>query len=307
VEVRTAPGAGGTLWEQLRLPALVRAARADVLFSPAYTSPLWSPAPVVLAVHDVSFAAHPEWFPRRSALRRRAIARHAARRAARVLTLTEFSRQEIGEWLGVPPRRIAVVPPGVTTWPPAAEAAPGAGGAGVLYVGSIFARRHVPELLEAVARLAARRPEVTLTVVGQDRSTPPADLEGQAARLGFGARLVRHAWIDDEALARCYRSARAFAFLSEYEGFGLTPLEALAAGLPPVVLDTAVAREVCGSGALYVARPEPEAVASTIETALFDDPARARVLDAAGAVLGRYSWDRCAAAVLGAIEGAGTR
>src|SRR5688572_11043283 len=64
-------GAGGTLWEQFMLPRLIRRARANVLFAPAYTAPIASPVPVVAAVFDVSFAAHPEWFGPREGLRRR--------------------------------------------------------------------------------------------------------------------------------------------------------------------------------------------------------------------------------------------
>ena len=87
-------------------------------------------------------------------------------------------------------------------------------------------------------------------------------------------------------LVELYARARAFAFLSEYEGFGMTPLEALAAGVPPVVLDTPVARESCGDAALYVPRGDGSAATTrALETALFDDTARARVLAAAPAVL----------------------
>ena len=62
-----------------------------------------------------------------------------------------------------------------------------------------------------------------------------------------------------------YRDARAFAFLSEYEGFGLTPLEAMAAGIPVVVLDTDVSREIYGPAAEYVAQPEPGLIAAALE------------------------------------------
>src|SRR5918992_314426 len=94
----------GTLWEQRSLPRLARTAGADVLFCPGYSGPVWGTAaapPTVVAVHDVSFAAHPEWFRWREGLRRRLITRASARRAARVLTLTEFSKREIVEHLGV--------------------------------------------------------------------------------------------------------------------------------------------------------------------------------------------------------------
>jgi glycosyltransferase involved in cell wall biosynthesis len=101
-------------------------------------------------------------------------------------------------------------------------------------------------------------------------------------------------YISDEELAGLYAEASAFAFLSDYEGFGFTPLEALAVGVPPVVLDTDVAREIYGPSASYVARPEPALIASALETVLTDRAERQRILDAAPRVLARYSWRECA-------------
>ena len=99
----------GTLWEQRVLPRLVAAAGADVLFSPAYTCPLWCQAPIVLMIHDVSFVAHPEWFSWREGLRRRTLTRFGARRAARVITQSDFSKREITRLLGIDPSDIDVI------------------------------------------------------------------------------------------------------------------------------------------------------------------------------------------------------
>jgi alpha-1,3-rhamnosyl/mannosyltransferase len=100
--------------------------------------------------------------------------------------------------------------------------------------------------------------------------------------------------VADDELRLLYRGARAFVFLSEYEGFGLTPVEALAGGIPIVVLDTPVAREVYGPAAAYVARPEPALIEAALERVLFDEEERARLRDAAATVLARYSWEECA-------------
>jgi glycosyltransferase involved in cell wall biosynthesis len=164
----------------------------------------------------------------------------------------------------------------------------------VLYVGSIFARRHVPELIEAFAAVARRVPGATLEIVGDDRSRPPVDLAAAVRATRQSDRIRIRSYVSDGELARLYSRARAFAFLSEYEGFGLTPLDALAAGIPVVVLDTEVAREIYGPAALYVPSPDPVAVAAALETALFDESARIRLLRAAATVLERYSWRECA-------------
>ena len=285
-------GTAGTLWEQATLPGLVRRAAANVLFAPGYTGPLRSPVPMVVAIHDVSFAAHPEWFSWREGLRRRVLSRWSARRAARVLTISEFSKREIVRHLGVDASRIAVTYPGVTAMP---TAAPGSDPEPVvLYVGSVFNRRHVPELIDGFAGVARRHPDARLEIVGDNRTTPRLDLEDVARRSGAGGRIRLRSYVSDQELRDLYRDARAFVFLSEYEGFGLTPVEALSAAIPIVVLDTTVAREIYGPAAIYVPRSDPGLVADALERALFDPAERSRLLDASADVLARYSWDECA-------------
>ena len=91
-----------------------------------------------------------------------------------------------------------------------------------------------------------------------------------------------------------FGAARAFAFLSEYEGLGFPPLEALAARVPPLLLDTPVARESCGDAALYVSLDDVAGTTLALERLLFDEAVRERILTAAPRVLARYSWPRAA-------------
>ena len=290
-------GGRGTWWEQTVLPRLVRRAGADVLFAPGYTAPLLSPAPSVVAIHDVSFAARPEWFSAREGLRRRILTRLSARRAARVLTISNFSKQEITNRLGIDAAAIEVVYPGVGAVIADRLRSEHTSQATILYVGSLFTRRHIPELIAGFTALAKRRGDVQLEIVGDNRTTPRIDFEALVAGTTVGDRIRLRSFVHDSELAALYRSARAFVFLSDYEGFGLTPLEALAAGVPVVVLDTPVAREVYGDAALYVSRPEPALIEKALDRILSDDNERERIMTAGRAVLARYSWSNCAAQV----------
>lgn len=300
--VRIIPGAPGTWWEQVRLPKAAADDHLDVFFAPGYTAPLRLRTPTVVAIHDLSFVAHPEWFRPREGIRRRLLTRRSAERARAVITISSFSRQELMEQLGVPAARIHVIPPGINR----------VGGSGrskpaeyrVLYVGSILNRRHVTDLVKAFGRVARAHADASLDIVGDNRSHPHEDLPRAIAAEQVDGRIRWHQHISDEDLRALYGDARAFAFLSEYEGLGMTPLEALAAGVPPVVGDTLVARESCGDAALYVGVQDIGAIARALELALFDEPTRARLLAAAPATLEKYNWRRSAREALAVIEGA---
>ena len=271
-----------------------------MFLAPGYTAPLRTGVPTVVAIHDVSFADHPEWFTWREGARRRLLTRLSARRAFRVLTISAFSRDQIVRRLGISPDAVRVIPlaVGLETAPgPAAGREPM-----VLYVGTLLNRRRLPLLLEGFSRLLATRPEARLEIVGRNRTHPHVDIALAAEAAGVGSRTRLRDWVSDPELADLYRRASAFAFLSEYEGFGLTPLEALSAGVPPVVLDTPVAREAYGEAAIRVGAT-PAEVATGLNEAL--DPSgarRAALFAAAHDVLGRYSWRRTATDTLAVLE-----
>ena len=310
---RLIPGAPGTWWEQVRLRRAIPQDHLDVWFSPAYTAPLTLNLPIVVTIHDVSFAAHPEWFRLREGLRRRWLTRQSAQRARAVVTVSDFSKREIVEHLGIAAEKIHVIPQGVgaggwaPTGPLTASPEPLAPNPyRVLYVGSIFTRRHVTDLIRAFAPIAREHGDVSLDIVGDNRSYPPEDLTGTIAQEGLQRQVRCHEYVSEGELRDLYARARVFAFLSEYEGLGMTPLEALAAGVPPVLLDTEVARESCGEAAVYVPANDLRGVTRALESVLFDEAVRSRVLAAAPAALSKYSWPRAARDTLAILESSGT-
>ena len=299
VERRELSGKAGTWWEQTALRRAVREDSLNVFFAPAYTAPLGLSVPLAVTIHDISFVAHPEWFRPREGLRRRLLTRRTAANAAVVFTDSEFSRSEIEQHLNVDPGRIHVIPPAVT---PRTPRHPKRREPLVLFVGSLFNRRRLPDLIAAFADATADLPHARLAIVGDDRTWPRQDLVNIAREHGVYLKTQFHRYVTDDVLADLYSRASVFAFLSEYEGFGLTPLEALSAGVPPVVLDTAVAREVYGNAAIFVERGDINATARALRQLLTDPASAAPVLQAAPAVLGRYSWDKAAEETLAHIE-----
>ena len=295
-------GAGrGTWWEQVHLRRALRRDALDVFFAPAYTSPLSTAVPLAVTIHDISFAAHPEWFRWREGLRRRWLTRRTAHAAAVVLTDSQFSRSEIERRLQVEPSRIVVIPPGVTSRSGSVRDR-GAREPMVLFVGSLFNRRRLPDLIAAFAQATADLPHARLVIVGGDRTFPRQDLASIAAAHGVQSRTEFRRYAPDRELDDLYARASVFSFLSEYEGFGMTPLEALSAGVPSVVLDTAVAREVYGDAAVFVAPGDVAGAAAALRRLLMEPSSAAPILTAAQAVLGRYSWDTAADRTLEHIE-----
>lgn len=301
--IKVVDGSGGTAWEQFTLAGAVRRERPDVFFAPGYTAPLTVAAPLVLTIHDVSFLAHPEWFSFREGLRRRLLTGWSARRARKVITDTEFSKTEIKRFIGVD--NVVAIPLGITHDRSHDRPAGRLNDRlNVLYVGSIFERRRVDRLIAAFDRVAAQVPNAHLEIVGENRTRHPRlDLEALRRGTSHPDRISIRSYVDDATLAQLYRNASVFVFLSEYEGFGLTPLEALVEGVPPVVLDTAVARETCGSAARYVGADAGNGdIAQVLIEMLTDTTARNAVLSHAGEILARYDWSRAAAQTLAVLE-----
>lgn len=297
---QVAAGSTGTWFEQFALPGIVGDLGADVFLAPAYTAPLRLHCPFVVAIHDLSYFAHPTWFGWREGLRRRWLTRASARRASRITTLSEFSAGEITRYLGVSRSRIEIVPPGA---PAAQSDTAGRREPLVLYAGTLLTRRRIAETIDAFAIVAERVHGARLVLVGEDRSTPSIDPIALAARAGVAEHVEWRRYVPEQELHDLYNRARAFAFISDYEGFALTPMEALAHGVPVVMEDTPVAREIYGDGAALVP-PTPAAIAAALLPLLTDDDANQRAVARGLARFPRFSWTNSAATMLAALEDA---
>lgn len=296
-------GRPGTWWEQIQLPLAVHRDQIDVFFAPAYSAPIQLSIPYVITMHDVSFAAHPEWFRWREGLRRRLLASHAMTHAKAVITVSNFSKTEIIRCFDVPAEQVHVIhhgsPPELSSVSAYEIPTPL-----ILYVGSIFNRRNLPTLIKAFAKVQAVIPDAQLAIVGANHTYPKQDLETIVDQNDVGNQVNLYEYVTDNKLSTLYRQARVFVFLSEYEGFGLPPLEALSVGVPIILGDTAVAREIYGDASLFVPHTNVAAVAETITTLLGNNAVRSRQQSRASELLPSFSWERSAQNTLAVLENA---
>ncbi len=292
------PGNPG--WVLVGLPRSAARAGVDVLHTLAYTAPFHAAMPVVVTVHDVSYARHPEWYPHQRDWVRRAYYRLSARRADAVVTPSHFSASEIEAAYGLTASRVSVVPMGV-------EAAFGAGAAGAdrdadqplpagvrepfaLHVGDVHARRNPDVVLRALASLDGRgAPPVQLVLAGVDRG----EVEALEAEAGSG-RVVGLGSVSEATLLTLYRRAFVLVYPSRYEGFGFPLIEAMAAGLPVMASRAASIPEVAGDAALLVDPEDAGAWADGLVRLLADDAFRADLVSRGRERAALFTWERTA-------------
>ncbi|MCW3046458.1 MAG: glycosyltransferase family 4 protein [Solirubrobacterales bacterium] len=280
------PGAlthrAGHVWEQAVLP--VRARGARLLLCPANLAPLAFPRTAVV-IHDAAALREPGWYSRAYAAAQRALLPRIARRAALVITVSEFSRRELTELLGLDPARVAVVHGGVDErFTPDADPGPARAALRltrpyVLTVASRTARKNLGALDDAARALGAEG--IDVVAAGGDRPQFRSEDPGAVRALGH---------VRDDHLPGLYAGAAAFVLPSRYEGFGLTCLEAMACGTPVVASDRGALPEVCGPGARYADPGDPPGITAALRAAIGDQTLReAGLRRAAG-----FGWDRTA-------------
>ena len=264
-----------TAWYFAGLPLAAR--DLDVLHCTTFRGPLRSPTPFTVTIHDLALVRHPDLFPRWHRTSGRLAIGPVARAASRVLAVSEFTKRETVELLGVPEERVRVIGNAIdavfTPDGPAAE------GEYVLAVGTLEPRKNLRRL-EKAARIAG----LELRVVGA-RGWGGVD---SASWLGA---------VSDKELARLYRGALCLALPSLYEGFGMPVLEAMASGTPVVTSRDGATAEIAGGAAALVDPLDPESIATGLHEAI----ARRAELRELGLARARaYTWDGVADATVAA-------
>jgi glycosyltransferase involved in cell wall biosynthesis len=294
--------------EQALLPGLARRAGVEVLHSLASTAPARGPFRRVVTVHDLHYRIVPDAHFGLRGLGMRVLVPLAARRAHRVIAVSEATGADIGRFLSVPRERVDVVHNGLGASPDAAPEPEAAlrerHGLGarpvVLAVSAKRPHKNLARLIEAVAAIAAeRRP---LLVLPGYPTPHEAELRERAATLGVADDVRFLAWVSAAELEGLYALAAAFAFPSLYEGFGLPVLEAMRRGVPVACSDRSSLPEVAGDAALLFDPEDPAAIRAALERILGEPGTAQRLRDAGREQAARFSWAACARGTAASYE-----
>jgi len=250
------------LWEQTGLPRSARALRLDLLHAPVYAGPRMAPCPQVVTLHDLSFYLYPELFRRSNRVYLQRATRMTARRAARVIAVSESTRQDAIRLLDLPAEKVVTIPNGVDTeMRPLPDDAPerqalrerhGLEGPFMLYVGTLEPRKNLVTLVEAYGKLIQTHLVPHQLVIGGAKGWFYQSVFERVEELGLAPDVRFLGYLPQNELALWYNLADAFVYPSLYEGFGLPPLEAMACGTAVITSNVSALPEVVGQAGITV-------------------------------------------------------
>lgn len=284
-----------SIYYYILLPLRLWLDRPSMMYWPNYMLPIIAPWPsLVMLTEDIWHEMRNPRRPLRYKLGYWVFANWAAFFATRIMAISHASRDALVNLFGIAPERIVVnelavdAPKLISNIQPLISNTPY-----FLYVGQAFERRHLYETLQAFEEMALDDKTLRFIVIGPDKYDPPiidkliSDINARLRRPAI-QHIER---VSEEDLARFYAGALAVVYISDLEAFGLPPLEALSYGIPPIVADLPVHREVLGVNAFYVAKPDVEHISQAFDNVLHDTEKREGIRNAGPEVIKRYTWE----------------
>lgn len=269
-----------------------------------YTAPMFCPVPTVVTVHDVSFLERPEYFTASRALQLRITVARSVKRAARVLTVSEFARESIVKAYNLPPDKIVVTPdaasPNFRTINRTAAAQKvrerfELNNPFVLTVGDLQPRKNHIGLIQAFAKLMKDQPQLNHDLVLAGKDTWFGGKVREAAReSGMASRIHFTGFVSDDDLLQLYNACECFVFPSFYEGFGIPVLEAMACGRAVVCSNSSAIPEVADGAALLFNPDDREQMARALADVLKDSELRTRMERLGLKRASNFSWRKTA-------------
>lgn len=316
-EWRPPPGVGvrqipaSRMWTHARLSIEMFQAPPDVLFVPAHSLPLWSPAASVVTVHDLGYRRLPESHRLGSRLYRLWSTRLSIRAATRIIAVSDATRRDLIELEGVSAERIRVVYHGVDpSLAPvddplvirATRDAHGLPSRYFLYVGTLQPRKNLQRLIRAHRELIDSDPGAPALVLAGQVGWRAEPILAEARRSDSLERVRLLGYVEREHVAALLSGAVAFVFPSLYEGFGMPVVEAMACGCPVMASTTSSLPEVVGDAALLVDPLDVHGMAEGMGRLAREPDLRASLRARGFERVKRFSWERAARETLAVLR-----
>ena len=290
------------VWFHTTLATELRRRNVDLFFSPTPNCIPMFQGIQAATIHDLSYFLYPEWFAARDRWIRKVSTRYALHRASRIYVVSAHVRAEILKRFGTSPDRLVITPNAVH--PKKIDASlrqiirQSYGYENkrmILYVGSIFQRRHLPILIQAMQHMDDNS---ILVLIGENRTFPYLDLKQIASKYSVDARVIFLEYASTKTVEDYYRMADVFVYLSTYEGFGVPPLEAMSYGVPVILSRTPAMDEIYQYSALFVPDITAKSLAHSIGACFTDDELRERLIESGLAQVERSRWADTARIIL---------
>ena len=287
-------------WEQITLPNLIRQKHIDVLHSPVNVLPTWLPSTCasVVTLHDLAFLRFPEVLTRAKRLYHYTFTIRSLRRATMLIAVSESTRQDAHELVGIPLEKIQTVypciPERVSNVPEEGEIAlfrqkKGLNEGYILYLGTLEPRKNIPTLIDAYAKLRQNSTVREKLVLAGGKGWLYDEIFEKVRQLNMEAEVIFPGFVADSEQALWYAAASAFVYPSLYEGFGLPVAEALASGIPTVTSNVSSLPEAGAGVALCVDPRDVQALSAALYTSLNDTTFRQQSQRMASSIAQRFS------------------
>lgn len=279
-------------FDPLRLAAFLVRKPNCAFFSPGYNSPIFGAGKFILTVHDLN---HVDVEDNSGFLKRlyyRFVLKRACKRASRIFTVSEFSRQRIISWAKVSGESVVCVGNGVSDVFLQGQRNDTSRDPSDGYLFCVGNRKGHKNEVAAVRALGDLRsyPNIRLVFSG----SPSGELLDEAERVGVSSRVSFAGRLSEDELRAHYQSAAALVFLSHYEGFGLPLVEAMAVGCPVIASSTTALGEIAGNAAVLVDPKDRAAILVALNSVLESTELRRELAVMGKCRAAEFSWERVA-------------
>ncbi len=295
------------VFQHCLLPREAKKDKIDLLFSPSYILPFCYQGKTAVTIHDISYEVFPENLPFADRLLLRKLSKISAKKAAAILTVSDFSKNEIIRHYGIKAEKIHVTALGADRKFLDSKKSRRVGTIAekfgiknkfILSVGTIFNRRHTEDIVSAFGSIAEQIGDYQLVILGKNHTKPFIDINSKIKEINAGLKrsaILQYDSVLEDDLVAFYGAAQAMIYLSDYEGFGLPPLEAALAETPVITSDIPVIREVMGDAAIFIKNnTDIKEISGAILKIISEDSLRIKMVQAGLERARSFNWSDCA-------------